>query len=72
MANVEFKQAIVRLTFDAGMTQDGKVIKKAKSYRNVNAGTTADQLLNVTGILSGFSSRPLLAAEKIETGNIQN
>jgi len=72
MANVEFKQAIVRLTFEAGMTQDGKVIKKAKSYRNVNAGTTADQLLNVTGILSGFSSRPLLAAEKIETGNIQN
>lgn len=72
MANVAFKQAIVRLTFDAGMTLDGKVIKKSKSYRNVNAGTTADQLLNVTGILSGFSSRPLLAAEKIETGNIQN
>ncbi len=72
MAIVAFKQAIVRLTFDAGMTLDGKVIKKAKSYRNVNAGTTADQLLNVTGILSGFSSRPLLAAEKIETGNIQN
>jgi hypothetical protein len=72
MANIEFKQAIVRLTFEAGMTLDGKVIRKSKSYRNVNEASTADQILNVTTILSGFSSRPLLAAEKIETGNIQN
>lgn len=72
MANIEFKQGIVRLTFEAGMTQDGKVIRKSKSYRNVNEASTANQLLDVTTILAGFSSRPLLAAEKIETGNIQN
>ncbi len=72
MAIIDFKQAVVRLTFEAGYTQDGKVIKKSKSYRNVNESATADQLNNVTSILSGFSSRTLLAAEKIETGNIQN
>jgi len=72
MAIIDFKQAVVRLTFDAGLTQDGKVIKKSKSYRNVNESATADELANVTSILSGFSSRTLLAAEKIETGNIQN
>jgi len=72
MAIIDFKQAVVRLTFETGYTHDGKVIKKSSSYRNVNQAATADQLGEVVGILSGFSSRPLLAAEKIETGNIQN
>ncbi|WP_075618761.1 DUF1659 domain-containing protein [Paenisporosarcina indica] len=72
MASIDFKQAVVRLTYDAGLTQDGKVIKKSKSYRNVNESVTADELTNVIGILSGFSSRTLLTAEKIETGKIQN
>lgn len=72
MANIEFKEAVVRLTFEAGQTLDGKVIKRAKSYRRVNESATADQLASVTSILSGFSSYPLLGAEKIQTGNIQN
>jgi hypothetical protein len=72
MANIEFKEAVVRLTFEAGQTQDGKVIKRAKSYRRVYESATADQLAEITSILSGFSSYPLLGAEKIETGNILN
>lgn len=71
MANVDFKEAVVRLTYDAGLTQDGKMIKKAKTYRNVKQTATADQLSELTGILSSFSSFPIIAAEKIETGNIQ-
>lgn len=72
MANIDFKEAVVRLTYDAGLTQDGKVIKKAKSYRNIKELATADQLAVLATILSGFSSYPILDAEKIETGNIQN
>ncbi|WP_019415838.1 DUF1659 domain-containing protein [Paenisporosarcina sp. TG20] len=72
MAIIDFKQAVVRMTFEAGYTPEGKVIKKASSYRNISQAATADQLGSVTSILSGFSSRPLLASEKIETGNIQN
>jgi len=72
MASIDFKQAVVKLTYEAGQTQDGRVIKRSKSYRNVNQSATADQLAEVTSILSGFSSYPLIAAEKIETGNIQN
>lgn len=72
MANIDFKNAVVRLTFEAGYTPENKVIKKSKTYRNVNQAATAEQLAEVTQILSGFSSRPILAAEKIETGNIQN
>ncbi|MFC6040013.1 DUF1659 domain-containing protein [Paenisporosarcina macmurdoensis] len=72
MAIVDFTEAIVRLTFDVGMTQDGKVLKKSSSYRNIHESATAEQLMGVTSILSGFSSYPILAAEKIATGNIQN
>ena len=72
MANIDFKNAVVRLTFDAGQTQDGKTIKKSKSYRNVNGNATPGQLLEAAGILSGFSSYPVISAEKIETGNISN
>ncbi|MDX1807110.1 MAG: DUF1659 domain-containing protein [Paenisporosarcina sp.] len=72
MAIIDFKQAVVRLTFEAGYTLDGKVIKKSSTYRNVKQSATGDQLGDVVSILSGFSSRPILAAEKIETGDIQN
>jgi len=72
MASIDFKQAVVKLTYEAGQTQDGKAIKRSKSYRNVNGSATADQLAEVMTILSGFSSYPLIAAEKIETGNITN
>ena len=72
MAIIDFKQAVVRLTFDAGLTLDGKVIKKSSTYRNVKQSATGDLLWEIVSILSGFSSRPILAAEKLETGNIQN
>ena len=72
MAIIDFKQAVVRLTFDAGLTLEGKVIKKSSTYRNVKQGATSDQLWEAVSILSGFSSRSVLAAEKIETGDIQN
>ncbi len=72
MAIGDFTEAIVRLTFDVGMTQEGKVLKKASSYRNIHESATAEQLMDMTSILSGFSSYPILAAEKIATGNIQN
>ena len=72
MAIVDFTGAVVRLTYDVGMTQDGKVIKKASSYRNIDESATAEQLMEVTSTLSSFSSYPISAAEKIATGNIQN
>ena len=72
MANIDFKSAVVRLTFEAGQTQDGKVIKRAKSYRIVDENVTAEQLAEVATVLSGFSSYPLIDAEKIETGDITN
>lgn len=72
MAIVDFTGAVVRLTYDVGMTQDGKVIRKTSSYRNIDESATAEQLLEVTSTLSGFSSYPILAAEKIVTGDIQN
>ena len=72
MAIVDFTGAVVRLTYDVGMTQDGKVIKKASSYRNIDESATAEQLMEVTSTLSSFLLYLILAAEKIATGNIQN
>ena len=72
MAIIDFKSAVVRLTYDAGLTLVHPADTLPSTYRNVKQSATGDQLWDVVSILSGFSSRPILAAEKIENGNIQN
>ena len=43
------------------------MILKSKSYRNVRANVTADQLDTVAVTLSSFSDSPYIGAEKVET-----
>ena len=70
MASIEFKNAVIRLSFEAGQTLDGKIIKKSKTYRNVKAGVDAESLADATTVLAGFSEWPYMGAEKIETASI--
>ena len=70
MANLEHKQAVLKLIFEAGLTEDGKMKTKSKTYRNINGAATADQLELVTTTLKSFTSSPFINAEKIETMNL--
>lgn len=72
MAAIDFKNAVARLYFDAGLTEDGKVIRKSKTYRNIAEQATPDQLHNALNELSGLCSFPVLGAEKIETSTVMN
>ena len=67
MANLEYKHAVLKLVFEGEVTEDGKMVTKSKSYRNVRSNVTADQLEAVALILSSFSERPYIGAEKVET-----
>lgn len=67
MANLEYKHAVLRLIFEGEITEEGKMILKSKTYRNVRANVTADQLDTVALTLSSFSERPYIGAEKVET-----
>ncbi|MEI4768096.1 DUF1659 domain-containing protein [Psychrobacillus sp. FJAT-51614] len=70
MANLEYKQAVLKLTFEAGLTGDGKLKTKSKSYRNILAAATANGLDTVANTLANFSNSPYIGAEKVETSNI--
>ncbi|WP_342597970.1 DUF1659 domain-containing protein [Psychrobacillus sp. FSL H8-0483] len=70
MANLEHKQAVLKLIFEGEVTGDGKMKTKSKSYRNVQGAATADQLETVALTISGFTNSVYIGAEKIETSNL--
>ncbi|GGA28046.1 DUF1659 domain-containing protein [Psychrobacillus lasiicapitis] len=70
MANLEHKEAVLKLIYEAGLTEDGKMKTKSKSYRNLQAAATADQLEVVATALTSFTDSPYIGAEKIETLNL--
>ena len=68
MATIEFKNAVGRVYFDGGLTDEGKLIRKSKTYRNIAENATADSLYTALEQLaellnSCFSGR--------ESGNIK-
>ena len=43
MATIEFKNAVGRVYFDGGLTDEGKLIRKSKTYRNIAENAAADK-----------------------------
>jgi len=72
MAAIEFKNAVGRVHFDGGLTDDGKMIRKSKTYRNVTENADADGLYNALEQLAQLSSLPFIGAEKVETSNVND
>ena len=72
MAKIEFRNAVAKLYFDAGRTEDGKMIRKTKSYGNVAHEVTADNLFNAITQLASLSEYPVFGAEKVDTSDIMN
>ncbi|TQR19473.1 DUF1659 domain-containing protein [Psychrobacillus vulpis] len=69
MANLEYKQAVLKLVFEAGLVE-GKMKTKSKTYRNIQASATADGLETVATTLASLSNSPYIGAEKVETLNL--
>lgn len=72
MATIEFKGAVGRAYFDGGLTVDGKLIRKSKTYRNIAKDVTADNLYQALEQLAQLSALPFTGAEKVETSNVIN
>ncbi|MCG3088732.1 DUF1659 domain-containing protein [Sporosarcina cyprini] len=72
MATLEFRGAIGKVFFDGGLTEDGKLIRKAKSYRNIAQGVNAANLYNALSQLAQFSERAVVGMEKVETSEVVN
>lgn len=72
MAAIEFKQAVGRVYFDGGLTDDGKLIRKSKTYRNIVKNVEADSLYTALEQLAQLSTFPFTGAEMVETSNVNN
>lgn len=72
MATIEFRHAVGKVYFDGGMTDDGKMIRKSKSYRHIAEGVAAENLYNALSQLGQLSQYPFIGAEKVETADIMN
>ncbi|MDN7240543.1 DUF1659 domain-containing protein [Planococcus sp. N028] len=64
MANSDFKGASIRLIFDNGLDDKGKVKKKVKVYQNVTEEAAADAIFEVARVLGEFGTKPLMFLEK--------
>lgn len=67
MAAIDFKHASGRVSFNAGMTESGKIIKKTKSYRYITDEATPDHLYTGLAAIASLSAYPLIEVEKIQT-----
>ena len=72
MTTINFKSAVGRIYFDGGLTDDGKLIRKAKTYSNVAEGVDAENLNKGLQALASLSSMPFINAEKIRTSTIND
>lgn len=70
MATLNFKSAVGRVHFDGGTTDEGKVIRKSKTYRHIASGANADSLYKGLEALAHLSSLPIIEVEKVETSSI--
>ncbi|WP_033541561.1 DUF1659 domain-containing protein [Planococcus sp. CAU13] len=64
MANSNFKNASIRLTFSNGVDALGKPRKKVKAYHNVSDAASPDEIYETARVLTEFGMKPLMNLEK--------
>ncbi len=69
-ASIEFQQAAGRVFFDGGLTEDGKIIRKAKTYRYIKENASATNLYNALEQLGLLSALPFIGAEIVQTSSL--
>lgn len=70
MAFSDFKNASMRLTFDNGLDEQGRLKRKVKAYQNVAEAATADGIFQAAQVLESFGTKPLMELEKISGSSI--
>lgn len=70
MAFSDFKNASMRLTFDNGLDENGRLKRKVKAYQNVAEAATADGIFQTAQVLETFGTKPLMELEKISGSSI--
>lgn len=72
MATIDFKNAVGRIIFDAGLTEEGKIIQKSKTYRNLKENANAENLYQALETLAGLSDYGLMNVERVETATVNH
>ncbi|WP_162287812.1 DUF1659 domain-containing protein [Indiicoccus explosivorum] len=70
MAVSEFSEAVLRVTLDDGVDENGKQKKKVKAYRHASETATPDSMSQSAQLLAGFGTKPLISVEKQTVHNI--
>lgn len=71
-ASIDFKEAVGKVYFNGGMSEDGKLIRKSKTYRYVSKAASVDNLYNTLEQLAQLSELPFIGAEKVVTSSLSN
>jgi Protein of unknown function (DUF1659) len=69
---IEFQQAAGRVFFDGGLTEDGKIIRKAKTYRYIKENAPAENVFNALEQLGQLSTLMFIGADIVETSSLFN
>lgn len=70
MAQVKVVNNQLRLEFDNGLTESGKMKIKAKTFSNLRPEATDDNLLVVSQAIEGLTTKDLHKTKKIVTSEI--
>lgn len=70
MATIDFKSSVGRVFFDGGLTEDGNLIRKSKTYQNIAENVDADNLYKGLEALANLSSLPFIGVEKVKTSTV--
>lgn len=72
MAQANIVQSSLRLTFFAGIDNDGKEIFKTRTYSNLNVDATVDQVYQAAQALASLSGDHLHAIERNDRSVIED
>ncbi|TXC82233.1 DUF1659 domain-containing protein [Metabacillus litoralis] len=70
MANQVLLDSQLRLVFDMGVDEKGKIIFKNKNYNNIKTSATADELLSVAQAIVSLQTETLSAVERNNSNQI--
>ncbi|QNK87496.1 DUF1659 domain-containing protein [Sporosarcina sp. resist] len=69
-ATIEFQHAAGRVFFDGGLTEDGKIIRKSKTYRYIKENAPAEDLYKALEQLGRLSTLLFIGADIVETSSL--
>lgn len=72
MATINLKNTAARISFKTGMTDDGKVVKKTKTYQNITKDADVTDLYNGLEALASLSAYTLIEVERIDTSVVND